>query len=199
MDGMVQATITLLALVNPAMCLALFMKGRDPHKSGRNISEAIGAVLAIALILCVAAFAGRNILALFGISLPAFSVAGGLVLAAIGTRMMVSVQAAPDSETSHADASITPLILFAASPGTITGVITIAASNQIGSISLVTLIAIGIVMGILLAVLLAAAKFSKNAKNGGLARQVVTSYMGLIVIAMGVQFALTGFKDFMQA
>jgi multiple antibiotic resistance protein len=35
--------------------------------------------------------------------------------------------------------------------------------------------------------------------RGGLVRDTATRFMGLIVIAMGVQFALTGFRDFFIA
>jgi multiple antibiotic resistance protein len=35
--------------------------------------------------------------------------------------------------------------------------------------------------------------------KGGFLRDTTTRFMGLIVIAMGVQFALTGFRDFFIA
>jgi small neutral amino acid transporter SnatA (MarC family) len=35
--------------------------------------------------------------------------------------------------------------------------------------------------------------------RGGFLRDTATRFMGLIVIAMGVQFALTGFRDFFVA
>ena len=68
----------------------------------------------------------------FGVSLDAFSVAGGGVLAWIGLTMLRanSAQAQdPSKEGADEKPSITPLILFAASPGTITGVITLAVTH----------------------------------------------------------------------
>jgi len=54
---------------------------------------------------------------------------------------------------------LTPLILFAAGPGTITGVIT-------------------------------------SINSGGLVHDVTMRFMGLLVLAMGVQFALSGYQSF---
>jgi multiple antibiotic resistance protein len=38
----------------------------------------------------------------------------------------------------------------------------------------------------------------KRARGGGFVHDTVTRFMGLIVIAMGVQFALTGIRAFMS-
>jgi multiple antibiotic resistance protein len=45
--------------------------------------------------------------------------------------------------------------------------------------------------------LLVAATRGGDAKRPGLARDMVSRYMGLIIIAMGIQFALKGYKAFM--
>jgi small neutral amino acid transporter SnatA (MarC family) len=75
---------------------------------------------------------GTAILGVFGISLNAFICAGGGILAWIGVSMLKSAQKdsnAGSSQVSKSKLSLAPLILFAASPGTITGVITIAAES----------------------------------------------------------------------
>jgi len=40
------------------------------------------------------------------------------------------------------------------------------------------------------------ASYGGSGARGGLLHDTATRFMGLIVIAMGVQFALTGFHDF---
>lgn len=87
----------------------------------------------ILVILVLAALFGAKLLQMFGVSLDAFSVAGGFVLAWMGIGMLKCET--PDSDTSAKDqpsddASLTPLFLFAASPGTITGVITVAVAHR---------------------------------------------------------------------
>ncbi len=42
------------------------------------------------------------------------------------------------------------------------------------------------------------ASFVGGKQQGGFLRDTLTRFMGLIVIAMGVQFGLTGFKSFMN-
>ena len=181
------------------MCVALFLNGVQAEDASTRMAQAVSAVLAISAILLVAAFAGVAILQVFGISISAFSVAGGAVLIAIGTKMMLQAQRNADEQAENMRASITPLILFAASPGTITGVITISIAHDSGAVPYVALTSIGLAMAALMITLLAAARATNRRKKAGMTRQIVTSYMGLIVIAMGMQFALSGWKQFMAA
>jgi small neutral amino acid transporter SnatA (MarC family) len=39
-------------------------------------------------------------------------------------------------------------------------------------------------------------RVAQEAGGGGIARESVTRFMGLIVLSMGVQFALTGLRQF---
>lgn len=160
----------------------------------------------IALVLFVAALAGARILGLFGVSLDVFSVAGGVVLPFIGFRMIVGNESTHHThDPQHAtDASAggrryAPLILFAASPGTITGVITVAAAHSENAIPTTALIAIAVVLLITLGLLLAGSKPRKSdqSRGSGLARDRIGRYMVLIVVAIGIQFILNGYKAFM--
>jgi multiple antibiotic resistance protein len=74
---------------------------------------------------------GVKVLHLFGVSLDAFMVAGGGVLAWLGFAMLRGLPpgSPPAAATPGANPSLTPLILFAASPGTITGVITLSVAH----------------------------------------------------------------------
>ena len=198
LSSILQAAATIFALVNPAVCAMMLLeatKGESPAARRMGAIKAVGAITAI---LLIAAFAGTAILQAFGISFAAFSVAGGAVLAVIGTQMMQSGE--DRKEAGEGRQSLTPLIVFAASPGTITGVITIASARSGGDLPLVAVAAIAVVMATLLAVLLFTASASGRKSEGGqpgLMRKLMTNYMGLIVIAMGIQFMLEGWRDFM--
>ena len=174
--------------------------------TAQRVSDATIAVLTIAVVLVVAALAGARILGIFGIPLDVFSVAGGIVLSFIGFTMLAGSKATDDPDTAHkgagaAGSAIAPLILFAASPGTITGVITTAAVHTRDGIPLTALVGTAVVLtitwGLLLLVSWKSQAGEQNAPN--LAHDMVTRYMGLIVIAMGMQYALTGYKAFMAA
>ena len=201
MKSELQAIATILSLVNPAMCAAIFLESRADAPSRGRVADAAKAVAAITAVLLVAALAGTNILNVFGVSLSAFSCAGGGILVWIGVRMLSSSETSrkqDESRTADGASSLAPLILFAASPGTITGVITVSASHSKLGLPTTAIVAITVTAVVLLMVLMGAARFGGGRGEGGLLRSMVTSYMGLIVIAMGIQFALTGFKEFMS-
>lgn len=202
MKNDLQAIATILSLINPAMCAAIFMQIEKDRPSGARIADATKALLIVLAILVLAALFGAKILDLFGVSLDAFSVAGGGVLVWIGIAMLTGRGAATtpsqgEPEEAADSPSLAPLILFAASPGTITGVITISVSHSRFDIPVTAIAAIATVLALTWVLLVITAKMPASEKGGGMARDMVTRYMGLIVIAMGVQFMLTGVKAFM--
>lgn len=207
MGHQLQAIVTLLALINPVMCAAIFLRveGAPPRKT--MVAAAAQAAVTVLVILVLAALFGAKVLHTFGVSLDAFSVAGGGVLAWIGFSML-SGSAAVGGQTkpgaSPPQSSLTPLILFAASPGTITGVITLAVAHSRLEIPTTALVAVGVGTAVMWLTIMAAIflggrdQGGQSAKGEGFARDTVTRFMGLIVVAMGVQFALTGIRAFMR-
>lgn len=198
MKDQLQAIVTVLSLVNPAICGGLFSRaeaGRSRRTQFADATKAAGAILAI---LVGAALAGAKVLHLFGVSLDAFMVAGGGVLAWMGFSMLSGKSSASDLAAKPHDAasSLTPLILFAASPGTITGVITIAAAHTQLKLPITALVAIVVATAATWLVMLLAAYFASKREGGGFVRDTTTRFMGLIVLSMGVQFALTGCHAF---
>ena len=132
MQNHLQAIVTVLALVNPVMCGAIFAQLEGERPRNALLVDAAKAALAVLVILVLAALLGTRILHVFGVSLDAFSVAGGGVLSWIGFSMLRG-SSTDDKSAPHDDrtkkVSLAPLIMFAASPGTITGVITLAATH----------------------------------------------------------------------
>jgi small neutral amino acid transporter SnatA (MarC family) len=189
--------VTVLSLVNPAICGAMFAQIEESRSRRQQLADATKAVLATTVILTVSALIGTQLLHLFGVSLDAFMVAGGGVLAWMGFSMLSGQVTASTSVSapSNADASLTPLILFAASPGTITGVITLSAAHTGLDLPVTALVAIAVAGIVIWLVLLLVSRVAE-ASEGGSARDMITRFMGLIVLSMGVQFALTGLQKF---
>ena len=88
MTQYVQAILTILSLVNPVICGAIFTKVTHGQSRSEKIANASKAALTIVVILCLAALGGAQLLKVFGISLPAFQVAGGMVLVWMGFIML---------------------------------------------------------------------------------------------------------------
>jgi multiple antibiotic resistance protein len=203
MQDILQAIVTVLTLVNPAICAATFMRIETGRSPAEQLADATKAAMAILIILVMAALFGERLLSIFGISLDAFMVAGGAVLAWIGFSMLRG----PGNEskgqgdtTENGSPSLTPLILFAASPGTITGVITLAVKPETRhTLPVTALVAVSVATAVMwLTIVLAARLGGRSRSSSGFLRDTVTRFMGLIVIAMGVQFVLAGIEAFLK-
>ncbi len=200
MQDHLQAIVTILALVNPLMCGAIFVQLEGARPRYLLLRDATSAAFAVLIILVLAALFGTRILHTFGVSLDAFSVAGGGVLSWIGLSMLrgspTDHESAPHDSTKKV--SLAPLILFAASPGTITGVITLAATHTGLMLPITALVAVVVATVIMWMVIMITIYLGKRAAGGGFVHDTVTRFMGLIVIAMGVQFLLTGLRAFFE-
>jgi multiple antibiotic resistance protein len=191
MEHYIQATIAMLAVINPVVCGAMLLdiqKGKDLKT---NAKAALKAMLIVLLILLVSAFGGKFILNIFGISEEAFKIVGGIIIGVIGFQMLFGLST---NNLGEGNGDLTKLILFAASPGTITMVMTLAAIDNLEGIPVSAIVGVVvsviISVGIILFMLFMAAK--KNTSGQGF----ITKFMGLIIVAMGLQFMLDGIKDF---
>ena len=200
MEQHLQAIVTVLSLVNPLICGVMFAQIETDQTRAVRITDATKAALAVLAILLVAALVGARVLQIFGVSLDAFSVAGGGVLTWIGFSMLRgnSPQARnPSKDGAPTKRSLAPVILFAASPGTITGVITLAVAHTKLALPVTALVAVVVAVAVMWGAMLIMARGGHGANGeGNLLHDMVTRFMGLIVIAMGVQFALTGLRNF---
>jgi multiple antibiotic resistance protein len=194
----VQAIVTVLAVINPIVCGSIFLtltQGLAPEQRRRAARTAALAILAI---LVGSALVGLKVLAVFGISLDVFRIVGGLIIAYMGFDMLRGhqnvAQAPPTGDDTVAPSSLGPLVMFAAGPGTITAVVTLAAVHSPSGLPLTAIVAAVVGAGVTFAVLLLAVSAGEHL--GGNTQGSVTRFMGLIVASMGMQFALTGLKAF---
>jgi multiple antibiotic resistance protein len=133
-----------------------------------------------------------KVLHLFGVSLDAFMVAGGGVLAWLGFAMLRGLPpGSPPAAATTPDGnpSLAPLILFAASPGTITGVITLSVAHAKSGIPVTALVAVAVATTVMWILIVLVARFGGS---GGFVHRAVTRSMGLIVIAMGGSICAVG-------
>jgi multiple antibiotic resistance protein len=193
-----QAIVTVLSLVNPLICGAMFAQIAAGQTSAARFADATKAALTVLVILVIAALVGARVLQVFGVSLEAFSVAGGGVLAWIGFSMLRGNSAPIPNAATDQKRSLTPVILFAASPGTITGVITLAVVHTKLLLPVTALVAVAVATVVMWIMMVLVGREGTHAGNGFL-RDTATRFMGLIIIAMGTQFALTGLRDFFIA
>jgi multiple antibiotic resistance protein len=155
-------------------------------------------------ILVFFSMTGLLLFHLFGFSIGAFRIAGGVLLFTTAVTML-------NPQTSHEEAgdaadniALIPLsIPFIAGPGTIVTVVVLMSEAQsilksqdvIKGILCIMGVYVGIALCIGISYLMMARSeaIDKRLKEGG--RKVVTKVMGLIVMAIAIQFIINGIKD----
>jgi multiple antibiotic resistance protein len=188
-----QAFITIIALINPVICGAMFLASEQGRSVPERVMDASKAAFSILVILVVTALFGIRMLDLFGISLDVFSMAGGSVLVWMGSKM-IRAATAPSSQPS----SLTSLVVFAASPGTIAGVIAIAATHTGRQMPVTALAGVGAAVLLTWLFMIILARGSSKPADSGFIHSIVQSFMGLIVMAMGLQIALKGLSGYFK-
>jgi len=197
---LVQAIVTVLAVINPVVCGSIFLTLTAKLLPAQRRWAAFRVALSILVILVGSALTGLKILSIFNISLDVFRIVGGMIIAYMGFDMLRgghSVgQAPPTDGDAAAPNPLAPLIMFAAGPGTITAIVTLAAVHSPEGVPVTAIVAAVIGAAVTFAVLLLASGLASHL--GGSTQAVVTRFMGLIVASMGMQFVLTGLKEFLR-
>jgi multiple antibiotic resistance protein len=152
-------------------------------------------------ILLVFAIGGYGILQLFGITLAALRIGGGVLLFLIGIEMVYArvsytKQPIPQSAEAYAeDVAVTPLAIpIIAGPGAITTVIVLigdAAGPGWPAIAIV-FAAIFVVIGVVYCAMIYSYVITRGIREKEL--KVVNRVLGLLLLAIGVQFIITGIK-----
>jgi MarC family membrane protein len=197
---MVQAIVTILAVINPVVCGSIFLTLTPKLALAQRRWAAAKVALSILVILVASALIGLKVLSIFGISLDVFRIVGGMIIAYMGFDMLggrhTVGQAPPTDDDTDAGGSLAPLIMFAAGPGTITAVVTLAAVHTPDGFPVTAIAAALIGAAVTFAALLLAIGLGSHL--GRSAQAMVTRFMGLIVASMGMQFVLTGLKAFLN-
>ncbi|PWK39412.1 multiple antibiotic resistance protein [Pseudomonas sp. OV226] len=154
------------------------------------------ATLTAFLTMFVAMFAGLGILDFFEISIPAFRIAGGLLLINTGFAMLNSepnpISATPLSLSKIISTAVIPIgIPMTTGAGTMTTIVLFSeASEGKPYMNFALMAAILTMTAIIYLAFKYAPKIVKLLDTTGL--DVFTKIFGLITLALGIQFVLTG-------
>lgn len=209
--GYVGLTVmTLLPIINPVGTAVLLLgigAHLDPVSRERQTRKACvyacGILIAFLLL-------GTLIMQVFGISIPGLRIAGGLVIAFLGFRMLfpdavpdMSPEALAEARTK-ADISFSPLAMPSLSgPGSIATVISMSSTIRHEEQGVRVIVEhVGVVIGIAVAalvcyfVLRAAEQLSR--KLGSVGIGAIARIMGFLMICIGVQFIINGVRELFQ-
>ena len=209
-DFAVNFFVALFALIDPIGNVPLFAAATEGVK-GKD-SRLISAYIAVFVMffLTFFYFTGLSLLAFFGISLPAFRIAGGIILFLMGLEMVrgeftksleiATTESADLDPRGHARRRFEKMIVpFAMplliGPGAISTVIIYASeAKEMGLTG--AAVGVGVIAAIALATMLsfwASPVISRLMGRIGLT--IVVRVLGLILCAMAVQFVLAGVAD----
>lgn len=195
------ALSSIFFLVDPFAALPTFLGVTAGYDSARRVRTARKASLTAFIILSVFAFAGQFIFRLFGITLPAFEIAGGIILLLIGLDML-EAKRSPTQETnteteaasSKDDVGIVPMgIPMLAGPGSIATVMVLVGQAQTHWQMVAIIGAIAITAAICFLVLGSATRVAAMLGETGI--RILVRIMGLLLVALAVQYFVNGLQD----
>ncbi|HXZ13569.1 MAG TPA: MarC family protein [Candidatus Sulfotelmatobacter sp.] len=196
------AVTSVFFLVDPFAVIPLFlsMTADSPEPERRRMARR--SAWTCAILLSVFAIAGSLIFKMFGITLPAFKIAGGIILLQIGLDMLQArrsaTKATPEEEqegAEKADASIIPLGMpMLAGPGAISTVMVLVGESHSAWQHAVVYGTILLTSYASYLVLAGADRVRRYLGETGI--RIMTRLMGLLLVALAVQFVANGLTDF---
>jgi multiple antibiotic resistance protein len=203
LDFLTSALVTLLVTVDPPGLAPIFL-GITPGMDGQARKQvAIRGVLIAGCILAASGFVGARLLESLGISLPAFRIAGGLLLFWISFEMVferrterkaTTVQTAVTIDHIRNVAAFPLAIPLMAGPGAITATILLAGRTQGDWLHMAVLMAV--IAGVMLSCLVVFLMADRIARVLGVTGNIVLSrLLGVILAALAVQFVIDGVKE----
>lgn len=191
---------SVLFIVDPIAIVPTYLVITQGQTTAQRRNTAVRACIFAALLLVTFAIAGRAIFGLFGITMPAFRIAGGLILWLVAMDMLHGNRSTQEgtAEISEAsvkeDVAITPLAMpMLAGPGAISTVMVLSGQARTTPQTIVVYGSILLALVIAWATLRAAERLVLRMGQTGI--RVMTRLMGLLLAAIAVQFVITGVRE----
>ncbi len=188
------------AIMNPIANTPVFLGLTAEDDSATRRKIALKALILSLVIIVVFSAAGKLIFHLFGITLSAFRIMGGILVAIVGYQMLhggnhSSIQHPSEEDKQNSlkaelEVAITPLAMpILAGPGTIATAMSFASDGGLSGF-LVTVGAFVVLCAISYAFFISGERIVKYIGENGI--KVITRLMGLILAVIGVQMLIQG-------
>lgn len=191
---------SVLFIVDPIAVVPTYLVITQGQDQAQRRVTARRACIAATLLLVVFAAVGRAIFELFGITMPAFRIAGGLILWLVamdmlhGNRSTQEGSAEISEATAKDDVAVTPLAMpMLAGPGAISTVMVLSGQARTTAQTIVVYASILLALAIAWGTLRAAERLVQRMGQTGI--RVMTRLMGLMLAAIAVQFVITGVRE----
>ena len=201
-DVLISAFVTLFVIVDPIGLAPIFLAVTQGMSRAERRRTAIEAALVSFGVLAGMLFVGEWLLRNLGIGLPAFRIAGGILLFVIGFEMLFErrQRRKADDATDVAQDRQWGLAIFPiaiplmAGPGALTAAVLLASTADGDLVSLLSLLGVfAVVFGIAFVVFLAAPWLERV--FGQKAQQILARLLGILLAALAVQFVVDGIAE----
>lgn len=192
------AFVTLFVIVDPIALVPLFIALTRGMDEGHRRTLALRACIIAAILLALFGLVGNKLLAVIGITMPAFRISGGLLLFITALDMLFERRTqrreGQQAEANH-DPSVFPLATpLIAGPGAFTTMILLV--NNTPATGLAHTAAILVVMALVIVstfvLFLSAGVIERLMGRTGIV--VITRLLGMLLAALSVQFVLDGIR-----
>jgi len=200
MEYVFNAFVTLLVIIDPLGLAPIFAALTKGFSEKHKRESAIRGTLLGGLILYVFALAGDVLLEALGIGLPAFRIAGGILLFLLSldkvfarpSGMRASAVREQEEEEYQQDISVFPLAIpLLAGPGGITTVLLFTGGSTVGQQALFMTVLLVVLVLTLVCLLLAPRVMRLLGETGS---NVLTRVLGVLLAALSVQFVIDGLQ-----
>lgn len=187
------------AMMNPIANTAVFIGLTANQNQQQRKNTTIKALLTAFIIITAFCLLGKGIFEVFGITLPALRLSGGILVFIVGYNMLHGSASKLHSHSDTTlddddrDIAISPLALpILAGPGTIATAMNYSASGQILHI-IITIISFALLCLITFVCFLYGAKLVEKIGEAGIS--ITTRLMGLILTIIAAQMFIQGVHD----
>jgi multiple antibiotic resistance protein len=205
LDYLFHATVTLFVTIDPIGLAPVFLGLTAGRSALSRRKVGVLASIIAAAVLIGASLVGEWLLQALGISLPAFLIAGGLLLFLIAVEMLfdlrtrrkaASVNVAEEDHEADTLAAFPLAVPLMAGPGAISAtILTAADAPNAGALAGLDVVIL-VIIGLSLLAFLAAEGIQSVLRPTG--RVVLSRLLGLVLAALSVQFVADGIKAIAQ-
>ena len=195
----IPAFVALFVIIDPIGLAPLFVALTQGMDARKRHGVAIRATLVAFGLLLLFGLAGEAVLNFLGISMPAFRIAGGILLLLTALDMLFerrTQRRQGQADQPHADdPSVFPLAIpLIAGPGAIATMILLTGQDGADATHILMIHAVMVaVLACVFALFLLAAPLERLLGPTGI--NVVTRLLGMLLAALSVQFVIDGLRD----
>jgi multiple antibiotic resistance protein len=196
LPALIAAFTTLFIIIDPMGLAPIFLALTSGMTKAQRRAIAIRSCLIGGALMLAFLFLGEALLGFIGISMPAFRIAGGVLLFLTALEMLFQKRQArrEDNATeveTHDDPSVFPLAMpLIVGPGAITTIILLAGqANGAADLAAVAAVMFTVLASVFVAFLLAPYLERLLGKTG---INILTRLLGILLAALAVQFILDG-------